>query len=124
MVQETWLPKSAHPSVEGCTMGCKNVDAADVAGVEDTRKQVEAPWLQEMATYVDKVNKEVGRNITTIVPLWSGILSLRQSEFLIEHLSQLLRLTSQQWLSKVKFLGFSSNRNSFLMVLDIQRLHW
>jgi hypothetical protein len=107
IVQETWLPFSpAIPelgkidpnnkaqqktyidtpakNIEKCAgiRGCSNRNAANVQTLERTRTDIEGPYRKTLRQQLEGLNREHGRNITILVPLWDATLSLRQREFL------------------------------------------
>lgn len=81
MVHETWLPQSADREVEGCQPGgCSKRDAATYELLEKTRAQNEIPFMNRLRTQLSGINTGVGTNLTTIVPVWSAVISMRESE--------------------------------------------
>jgi hypothetical protein len=79
MVHETWLPQSAKMAVEECeAWGCKNRDAADSALLALTRQEREIPFKNRLRKQLVDLNKELGANITTIVPVWDAVIGLRE----------------------------------------------
>lgn len=91
MVQETWLPVSADPG-ERCTTPkvgpggsnpgintCKNRDAATYQSLETTRSKWEAPFRKLLRDQLAGINKQLGKNVTSLVPVWDGVLALRQN---------------------------------------------
>jgi len=78
MIQETWLPNSANPEEQCVLWGCKNRDAATVEGLEKTRQTIEIPFQNRMRWQLDGLNREIGTNFTTFVPVWEAVLKLRQ----------------------------------------------
>jgi len=103
MVQETWLPFSpaipalgkidpnnkaqqksyidtAAKNIEKCAgiRGCSNRNAANVQTLERTRSEIEGPYRIRLRQQLAGLNRELGRNITILVPLWDATLSLRQ----------------------------------------------
>jgi hypothetical protein len=106
MVQETWLPFSpAIPAlgqidpnnkaqeksyidtpaknIEKCAgiRGCSARNAANVQTLERTRKEIEGPYRERLRRQLSGLNRELGKNITILVPLWDATLTLRQREF-------------------------------------------
>src|ERR1700744_39027 len=95
IVQETWLPFSpaipelgqidpnnkaqeksyidtAAKNLERCAgiRGCSNRNAANVQTLERTRKEIEGPYRKRLRQQLSDLNRELGRNITILVPLW------------------------------------------------------
>jgi hypothetical protein len=101
MVQETWLPVSAalqegldpnnltltktysdKPSknTEKCAgfAGCSARDAATFKTLERTRNELEGPYRNRLRKQLADLNKEIGKNISILVPVWDATISLRQ----------------------------------------------
>jgi hypothetical protein len=79
MVQETWIVQSANKDLEKCVdWGCANRDAATFEMIEQTRAQLETPYRNQIRTQITGINKQYGSNFTSMVPVYSAILSLRQ----------------------------------------------
>jgi len=91
MVQETWLPVSSDPN-EKCTPArvgpgerdarinkCSNRDGTTVQGNEKTRAGWELPVRNKLRAQLQGLNKEFGRNVTSLVTTWDGIISLRNA---------------------------------------------
>jgi hypothetical protein len=106
MVQETWLPFSASnqegldynnmtvvqtyidkpaKNIEKCAgiIGCSDRNAATFKTLERTRTEIEGPYRKRLRKQLADLNKELGRNVTTLVPLWDATITLRQCEFSI-----------------------------------------
>jgi hypothetical protein len=78
MVQETWLPNSPNQA-EDCTVwGCNKRDAATYDMLENTRTKTEAPYQKRMREQLAGINVKMQTNITTLVPVWDAVLSLRE----------------------------------------------
>jgi hypothetical protein len=78
MVQETWLPNSPNQA-EDCTLwGCSKRDAATFDMLENTRVKTETPYRTKMRAQLMEINAKAQTNITTLVPVWDAVLSLRQ----------------------------------------------
>jgi hypothetical protein len=81
MVHETWLPQSADKAVEECqAWGCAKRDSADYELLEKTRAQNEIPFANRLRTQLSGINTGAGTNLTTIVPVWSAVITLRESK--------------------------------------------
>jgi hypothetical protein len=81
MVHETWLPQSTNKEVEGCQdWGCSKRDAASFDLLEQTRNTLEIPYKNRLRTQLSGLNKQLGVNMTTLVPVWSAVITLRESE--------------------------------------------
>ena len=106
IVQETWLPFSAAiqeglnsndpnqlksyidkpaKNVEKCAgiAGCTDRNAATFKTLERTRTEIEGPYRIRLRKQLADLNKEIGKNITVLVPLWDATLTLRQSWFYV-----------------------------------------
>jgi hypothetical protein len=82
MVQETWLPQSADKDVEGCQdWGCSKRDAATFELLEKTKNSLEVPYRNRLRTQLAGINQQKGVNLTTMVPVWSAVLTMRESEY-------------------------------------------
>jgi hypothetical protein len=80
MVQETWIVQSAQPQLEACEdWGCNNRDAATWEMIEKTRTTLEQPYKKRLQIQMAGLNKEMKNNMTSLVPVYSAILSMRQS---------------------------------------------
>jgi hypothetical protein len=78
MVQETWLPNSADQG-ERCTlMGCSNRDGASFEGLGKTISTIEQPYRRRLRTQISGINQQLGRNTSTIVPVWEAVLQMRR----------------------------------------------
>jgi hypothetical protein len=81
MVQETWIVQSAQPDVEECTdWGCKARNSATYEMIENTRTKLEIPYMGRLRQQMTGLNKGLGKNTTSLVPLYSAVLSLRESK--------------------------------------------
>lgn len=91
MVQETWLPVAADDA-EGCTKarvgpgerdsrvnGCSKRDTATVAQLEATEAKWSKPVANLLRTQLSGINSKLGKNVTSLVPVWNGVLDLRKS---------------------------------------------
>ncbi|KAF2431886.1 hypothetical protein EJ08DRAFT_712275 [Tothia fuscella] len=79
MVHETWLPQSTDKTTEGCVdWGCSKRDAATFDLLEDTRNKLEVPFKNRLRNQLTGLNKQFGANMTTLVPVWSAVISLRE----------------------------------------------
>jgi len=79
MVQETWIVQSAQPQLEACEdWGCNNRDAATWEMIEKTRTTLEQPYKKRLQIQMAGLNKEMKNNMTSLVPVYSAILSMRQ----------------------------------------------
>jgi hypothetical protein len=92
---ETWLPVSSDKN-EGCSVSgkkptesvnggvtlCKNRDSPTVPLLETTRKEWEEPVLFALRKQLTGLNQQYGQNLTTLVNVWSGVISLRESQAL------------------------------------------
>jgi hypothetical protein len=82
MVQETWIVQSSQPKVEACEdWGCKNRDAATWEIIEKTRTTMEQPYKKRLQAQMAGLNKDMKNNMTSLVPVYSAILSMRQSQY-------------------------------------------
>jgi hypothetical protein len=82
MVHETWLPQTTDNQTEGCwDWGCSKRDAATFELLEQTRNTLEIPFKNRLRTQLADINKQVGVNFTTLVPVWSAVITLRESTF-------------------------------------------
>jgi hypothetical protein len=78
MVQETWLPNSADQG-ERCTlMGCSNRDAATYSSLGKTISSVEQPYRHRLENQISGINKQLGHNTSTVVPVWDAVLQMRR----------------------------------------------
>jgi len=89
MVQETWLPVAANDA-EGCTKarvgpgerdqrinGCSKRDTATIPQLEATTAQWAQPVAKLLRTQLSGLNSKYGKNVTSLVPVWNGVLELR-----------------------------------------------
>jgi len=78
MVQETWVPNSADQG-ERCTlMGCSNRDGATFEGLGKTISTIEQPYRRRLRTQISGINKQLGHNTSTVVPVWEAVLEIRR----------------------------------------------
>jgi len=88
--QETWLPVAAGDA-EGCTEAkvgpgakdsrinkCSNRDSATLSQLAATQAQWSQPVAKLLRTQLTGLNTKYGKNITSLVPVWSGVLELRK----------------------------------------------
>jgi hypothetical protein len=106
MVQESWLPFSAaiqegldhnnqsvvktyidtpSKNIEKCggIRGCSDRNAATFKSLERTRAEIEGPYRVRLRKQLTDLNKELGKNIAILVPLWDATITLRQCKFSI-----------------------------------------
>jgi hypothetical protein len=82
LVQETWIVQSAQPDVEECSdWGCKARNAATYEMIENTRTKLEEPYRKRLREQLTGLNKQLGKNTTVLVPIYSAVLTLRESKF-------------------------------------------
>lgn len=74
MVHETWLPILPDQRIGWYHAS----DDIDLDMLERTRMEVEVPFNNVLRGQLAAINQGVRRNLTTIVPVWSAILSLRE----------------------------------------------
>lgn len=75
--------QSAHPDIEDCEdWGCKNRDKATFDMIEETRVKLEQPYKARLREQLTGLNKQLGKNTTVLVPVYSAVLSLRQSKYI------------------------------------------
>jgi hypothetical protein len=90
MAQETWIVQSANKDLEKCVdWGCANRDAATFEMIEQTRTKLETPYRNAIRSQLTGINQKYGSNFTSVVPVYSAILTLRQSK-LRGYLEQIL----------------------------------
>jgi hypothetical protein len=90
---ETWLPVAADDA-EGCTKarvapgerdarinGCTKRDSATLQQLEATSTKWAQPVANLLRTQLSKLNSKYGNNVTSLVPVWGGILDLRTSMY-------------------------------------------
>jgi hypothetical protein len=126
MVHETWLPQSTDKATEGCQdWGCSKRDSASFELLEQTRNGLEIPYKNRLRTQLAGINQQVGTNLTTLVPVWSAVITLRESKFIAVACttSSLLTHFFQQWLSKEKCQAFQSNPACSEITLVMPRNH-
>jgi hypothetical protein len=78
MVQETWLPTSAEGSEPCVPMGCSNRNGATFEGLGKTMSSIERPYHPHLRTQISGINKHLGHNTTTVVPVWEAVLQMRR----------------------------------------------
>jgi hypothetical protein len=61
-----------------CIQGCTTRDAATYEMLEATRAKNEQPFRKRLREQLNGLNKNAGRNLTVLVPVWDAVLS---SEF-------------------------------------------
>jgi hypothetical protein len=89
---ETWLPVSLDPN-ERCTPArvgpgerdarvnkCSNRDGTTVQSNEKTRTGWELIVRNKLRTQLQGLNKQFGKNVTSLVTTWDGIISLRNGK--------------------------------------------
>jgi len=83
MVQETWIPRlstlPADTSDEKCGVwGCSNRDAATATTLKELRDIQEQPYQARLRTQLTGINTKISTNLTTLVPVWDAVISLRE----------------------------------------------
>lgn len=61
--------------------GCNNRDGATLATLESTHEEIEQDYIKRLRTQLAGINLEKGTNVTTLVPVWNAVMTLRESEF-------------------------------------------
>jgi hypothetical protein len=79
--------------------------------LEKTRNTWEAPFGDLLREQLSGINKGLGANVTSLVSVWSGILSLRQSKY--RHASGMSALTKVTEVVEGKIPGVAKQSNLF-----------
>jgi hypothetical protein len=106
MVHETWLPFStdsnecgfpkstgqsegkgaAAPKGKGTAGGlpfglipvCSDRDRATFDTLKKTRDTIEEPYKTRIRSQLTGLNRQLGSNVTTMIPVWDAVITLRQ----------------------------------------------